>query len=215
MVSRRVVPAAAVIGWVLCPASAGVGVSTAFDTDAEGWTTDKDARDFEWVSSGGNPDGHVRAVDIGTGEYWRFAAPAAYLGDRSSFYGSAISYDIKQTGPVGSVVSRPDIRLVGGGVTIEYFFGVAPGSEWIRFAAFVAEGEGWMVDDRPATEAEIRGVLASLSGFSIRGEYRTGADSAALDNVSFGGCLADFNEDGTPNFFDIADFITAFNAGGV
>lgn len=201
------------MGGVCAAAFAGGGVSSTFDTDAEGWSTDKDARDFEWRAEGGNPGGHVHAIDIGTGQYWRFAAPPAYLGDKSPYYGGSISYDMRQTLAVGSVINQPDIRLIGGGVTIEYRFGVAPSGEWSGFSAVVAAGEGWTRDDEPATEQDIRDALGALTELSIRGEYRVGSDSAALDNVFFdGGCAADFNGDGSVNFFDISDYIAAYNA---
>jgi hypothetical protein len=71
---------------------------------------------------------------------------------------------------------------------------------------------GGRLDTRGSSGNEIRGVLSSLTELSIRGEYRVGADSAALDNVVFGNpCAADFNSDGSVNFFDISDFITAYN----
>lgn len=203
------------LGVLLAACSAvwgGPGVSSTFDTDAEGWSTDKDAQNFMWQSAGGNPGGFVSAIDIGTGQYWRFTAPASYLGDRSALYGQDFSYDIRQLGVVGTVTNQPDVRLVGGGVTIEFRFGVAPTGAWSNFSVVVAAGQGWTRGGVPATEAEIRSVLSSLTELSIRGEYRVGADSAALDNVVFGNpCVADFNVDGSVNFFDISDFIAAYN----
>tara|TARA_R110000782_G_scaffold19140_4_gene52224 strand:+ start:17024 stop:17755 length:732 start_codon:yes stop_codon:yes gene_type:complete len=187
-------------------------VVSTFDTDDEGWSTDKDARNFRWEGEGGNPGGNVAADDVGTGQYWRFDAPAPYLGDKSSSYGESISYDIRQLGTVGTVTNQPDVRLTGAGITLEYRFGVAPGGDWSSFSVQIAAGIGWTRAGSPATEADIRAVLADLTHLSIRGEYRVGADSAALDNVSMGrGCAADFDGNGLLNFFDVSAFIAAYN----
>src|SRR6056297_1810971 len=75
-----------------------IAIASTFDTDSEGWSTDKDARNFRWESSGGNPGGFIAADDIGTGQYWRFAAPNDYLGDLSAYYGQTLSYQLKQLG---------------------------------------------------------------------------------------------------------------------
>ena len=198
-----------------CCGSVSLGappVVSTFDADAQGWSTDKDARNFRWETDGGNPGGFIAADDIGTGQYWRFDAPAAYLGDKSGSYGQTLSYDIRQLGIVGTVTNQPDVRLVGGGVTIEYRFGVAPTGEWSGFSVQIEAGAGWTRGAQDATESDIRAVLADLTHLSIRGEYRVGADAAGLDNVSMGrGCVADFDANGQLNFFDVSAFIAAFN----
>ncbi|MFG0246875.1 MAG: laminin B domain-containing protein [Phycisphaerales bacterium JB052] len=184
-----------------------------FDTDSEGWSTDKDARDFRWEATGGNPGGFIAADDIGSGEYWRFAAPSAYLGDRSSSYGFALSYELKQLGTVGTVTNQNDIEIVGSGMTLSYQFAVAPGGEWTAFSVDLVPGVGWMVGSDPASEAQIRSVLSDVTGLSIRGEYRVGADSCGLDNFVLGGrCTADFNQDGVLDFFDVSAFIDAYTS---
>lgn len=189
-------------------------VSSTFDIDDEGWSTDLDARDFRWEPAGGNPGGYIAAVDIGSGQYWRFAAPGGYLGDLTGYYGRTLSYDMIQLGLVGNVTDRDDVQIRSGNTTLAYRFGYAPSSEWTAFSVRIAEGEGWTIDGVPATEQQILGVLAGVDSLSIRGEYRVGADSAGLDNVRLGaGCTADFNGDSDVNFFDVADYIDAFNAG--
>jgi hypothetical protein len=193
--------------------AASADITSTFDSDAEGWSTDKDAQNFRYESTGGNPGGFVAADDVVAGPYWRFAAPARYLGDRSASYGQSLSYDLRQLGTVGNVTDRPDVRITGGGLTIEYTFGVAPGGNWTSFSVQIEAGAGWMLGGAPATESEIRAVLADVTDLSIRGEYRVGADSAGLDNVRLGGgCQADFDGNGLLNFFDVSAFIAAYNA---
>jgi hypothetical protein len=188
-------------------------IVSGFDLDDQGWSTDKDARDFRWVSSGGNPGGYVAADDVGTGEYWRFAAPDAYLGDLSAYYGQRLSYDVIQLGPVGGVTNQNDVEIAGPGGTLAYRFGNPPADAWTGFSVRIVAGAGWTVGGAPATEQQIRDVLAEVTSLSLRGEFRVGADSAGLDNVRLGdGCTADFNADGQVNFFDVSDYIAAYNA---
>lgn len=197
------------------PVLAGApAITSSFDTDAQGWSTDKDARDFRWEASGGNPGGFIAADDIGSGQYWRFAAPSAYLGDLSAYYGESLSYELKQLGTVGTVINQSDIDISGAGITIEYRFGQAPTGDWTPYSVVIAEGTGWEVNGSPATETQIRDVLADVTDLSIRGEFRVGADSCGLDNVRLGeGCTADFNGDGQLDFFDVSAFINAYNNG--
>lgn len=193
-------------------AGSPVAITSSFDTDAEGWSTDKDARNFRWEPAGGNPGGFVAADDIGSGQYWRFAAPGAYLGDLSAYYGQTLSYELKQLGVVGTVTNQSDIDIVGGGITLEYRFGVAPAGEWTSFSVALTEGVGWEVAGSPASETQIRSVLTNVTSLSIRGEFRVGTDSCGLDNVQLGDdCPADLNNDGELNFFDVSAFIDAYN----
>lgn len=191
-----------------------VAITSAFDSDAQGWSTDKDARNFRWESAGGNPGGFIAADDVGTGEYWRFAAPSNYLGDLSAYYGQTLSYQLKQLGTVGTVVNQSDIEIIGGGVTLEYRTGQAPSGDWTAYSVVLTEGAGWEVNNNPATEAQIRAALDNVTSLSIRGEFRVGADSCGLDNVVLGdGCPADINGDGVLDFFDVSAFINAYSAG--
>ena len=192
----------------------GNAIISSFDSDAEGWSTDKDARDFRWEPSGGNPGGFIAADDIGSGQYWRFSAPALFLGDRSASYGYSLSYELKQLGTVGTVTNQNDIEITGNDITLAYRFGFSPGADWTAFSANLIVGAGWMVGSEEATEAQIRAVLDDVSSLSIRGEYRVGADSCGLDNFVLGQeCAADFTGDGQLDFFDVSAFITAFTNG--
>ncbi|MFG0306082.1 MAG: laminin B domain-containing protein [Phycisphaerales bacterium JB040] len=201
-----------------CPLLASAAVAqpliSTFDTDAEGWMTDLDARDFEWRETGGNPGGYVHAVDIGSGQYWRFEAPALFLGDLSARYGQTLSYELIQTGIVGSVTTQPDVILEGGGVRLVKNHGAAPSSEWTGFAVTLDVAGDWRLNSvggQPADEAAIRGVLADVSALLIRGEFRVGADAAGLDNVVLGTpCPAELTGDGVLDLGDVQAFVALF-----
>lgn len=179
----------------LSPVALG-GYSWTFDTDAEGWGTLNDARDFTWDGSLGNPAGAIRARDIGDGRIWYFAAPGDFAGNRAGFYGGVINWDILGIqGNQTSIPGRADVMLVGAGLEIGIDASVLPlNSGWTSWSADIDEQAGWRIINSlangtlsatAATEAQIRAVLADLDGFYIRGEYTNGADQSAIDNVWF------------------------------
>lgn len=172
------------------------GYSWTFDTNAEGWGTLNDARDFMWDGSLGNPVGAIRARDIGDGRIWYFAAPGDFAGNRAGFYGGVINWDILGIqGNQTSIPGRADVMLVGGGLQIGIDAGVLPlNSGWTSWSVGIGEHADWRIisslangtlSATLATRAQIRAVLADLDGFYIRGEYTNGADQSAIDNVWF------------------------------
>ncbi|MEM9064199.1 MAG: laminin B domain-containing protein [Planctomycetota bacterium] len=167
-------------------------ITSTFDSDAEGWSTLNDAQGFMWRSDVGNPLGAIRANDIGNGDYWYFAASDDYKGDLSAFYGGTLSWEL--LGIVGNHLDdEPAEVMVSGaglmiGIDIDYLptNGTWAGAEVSLFA------DSWrLVDDSSdgdlsttaVTEQQMRDVLADVTGLFIRGEFTTGGDSTALDNV--------------------------------
>jgi alkaline phosphatase D len=116
---------------------------------------------------------------------WFFRAPAAYYGDRSSYYGGNLSFDQLQFDTSAQYDDR-DIILTGGGVTIWYDFPNNPGTSWTAYSTVLNDTGGWkfgaFASPVPATATQIQTVLADLTDFQIRGEYRSGADTGELDN---------------------------------
>lgn len=175
-------------------AGAATAQTSTFDSDAEGWGTINDARNFTWTDEFGNPGGSIRASDIGNGQIWYYSAPSIFLGDRSSLYGESLNWDI--LGIVGNQTSvdRADVMLAGGGMLIGLDVSVLPlNSDWTSWSALMDESAGWRsiasltsgsLTGGSISEADIRAVLADLSGLYIRGEYTSGGDSTAIDNVS-------------------------------
>lgn len=185
---------------VLCATGALCGLASAevvwsFDADAQGWGTLNDAREFGWDGTSGQPAGSIRARDIGDGRIWYFAAPVVDISNAAGMYGGEISWDVLGIqGNQASFGERADVMLVGGGLSIGIDLGVQPvNGEWVSLTASVSEAGGWRVVTSlssgalgaSVSEADIRAVLADLTGFYIQGEYTNGADRAGLDNVSF------------------------------
>ncbi len=174
---------------------ASAEVVWSFDTDTQGWGTLNDAREFAWDGASGQPAGSIRARDIGDGRIWYFSAPVVDISNAASMYGGEIAWDVLGIqGNQASFGGRADVMLVGGGLSIGIDVGAQPvNGQWTSWSAAVSEAGGWRVVTSlssgalgaSVTEAEIRTVLADLSGFYIQGEYTNGADRAGLDNVSF------------------------------
>ena len=176
-------------------------LSSTFDTDADGWTIANDGNPA-WFATGGNPGGYFRATDQSSGQYWYFRAPAPYLGDRSTFYGGELSYQLQMFAGSYNASFPPWVVLAGGGLTLIYDGSAqgAPGNVWTSFNVPLSVGSpGWyLATDNcwtgtgdscgfsgatPPTPAQFQSVLANLDTLLIRGEYTIGGDSVGLDNV--------------------------------
>ncbi len=63
-------------------------------------------------------------------------------------------------------------------------FGTSPGTGWTPFSVKLAAAAGWRWNwNARATQEQIHRVLANPTSLEIRGEYHTGPDEGALDNV--------------------------------
>lgn len=167
-------------------------VTSAFDTDADGWTAVLNGmNEGAYSSTFGNPPGSFGATDRRDGSVWRFQAPAKYLGDQSSNYGTLLRYDLwlsvynPQNNTVGDVA-------IGSDDLILKWLGATPtAGAWTTQMVMLDTTGGWLRsdNDQPATEAELRSVLSDLTVIRIRGEYHSGGgpdDAGYLDNVAFG-----------------------------
>src|SRR5438093_839403 len=67
-------------------------ITSTFDTGSDGWTYNEGT--FMFVSSGGNPGGHLELSDTGPGfEDFAVFAPSKFLGDLSAFNRGMLSFD--------------------------------------------------------------------------------------------------------------------------
>ncbi|MCS7035483.1 MAG: laminin B domain-containing protein [Saprospiraceae bacterium] len=161
-----------------------------FDTDNEGWGAvgDPVSSVAIWIPTGGNPGGHIRVTDAATGDLWYFSAPLKFRGNKCGAYGRYLRWeqyasDTSQISPIGG---RPDVVLIGGGLTLTYDLTYSPQKTWTPFEVLLREDAGWRLNNLNGptpTPAEFRAALANISALRIRGEYFTGADFGGLDNV--------------------------------
>ena len=161
-------------------------VTSTFDTDTEGWSGINGVFNFHQVGTGGQSGGYVRGTDSGSGVVWLFNAPAAYLGDKSSFYGGTLSFYLKQfTVDVPFVTNLPDVKISGNGVSIVLDAGLDPGADWTFYSVDLKPG-AWHLDTLDgalATAADIQTALANVADFRIRAEYSQTLDVDGLDTV--------------------------------
>jgi len=193
-------------------------ITSTFDADLEGWMVYNDGA-IAYDAAIGNPAGSARISDFGSGSYFGFLAPAAYQGDKSSYYGGTLSFDIQTNNPTTSGANQPDVEINNGGLRIVRDFPAPADSAWIHRSVNLDVSDDWRVNSvsgTVATEAEIRAVLANITALRIRGEFSTmTSDVTHLDNVSMtpgSQCLADTNGDGVVSPADFSAWVAAFNA---
>jgi hypothetical protein len=164
--------------------------SSSFTSGTDGWAVENGARGFEWVASGGAPEGYVRAKDFGSDALWFFAAPASFLGDVSAALGGSLSFALKSdSGSKPPLVSSyADVQLVGNqGVRLALTANANPTADWTFFSVPLVAGGAWKLGSLSGTAAstsELAGVLSSLTSLRIRGDFRQGVETTGLDSVT-------------------------------
>ncbi|MBX2964143.1 MAG: VCBS repeat-containing protein [Cyclobacteriaceae bacterium] len=170
-------------------------IISTFDTDADGWTaayTDGTASAFEYLSTGGNPGGHVSAMPPTSGGsvnlnfHWYWVAPEKFLGKNDFTYGKRISFDVKQS-TAGTDNSVADVILRNGNNSIHYRFPEKPGTDWTSYSIPLDLTADWRWNTAGGTvayEHQIRLVLANITQIQIRCKWINVAGySSQLDNV--------------------------------
>lgn len=173
----------------LLPFALTAQIST-FDTDNEEWRAigDPVSNTANWAPTGGNPDGHISVTDASTGGTWYFVAPAKFLGNKCDAYGKYLRYDQRTSDTTAQQQygGRPDIQLIGGGITLIFDNAYNPGLIWTHYDVLLREDAGWHLNSLSGpvpTQTQFRTVLSNLGALQIRGEYRASADIGSLDNV--------------------------------
>ena len=159
-------------------------VSHDFTESAQGWRISGDTATTDPIFnvSGGHPGGCITGVDDALGETWYFHAPTTVLQQLPAAVNGTISYSLKQSGTVVSLIDD-DIVIVGPAGRLSYRFRTAPGTDWTDFSVRLSASEGWTWNwNARATQAQIESVLAAPTRLEIRGEYVTGEDEGSLDN---------------------------------
>jgi hypothetical protein len=182
-------------------ANAATAIST-FDSDADGWVTfQNNGQPIDWISTGGNPGGHIAASDFSGG--WAYvAAPAKFLAPAA--YGGTFAFDLKYLNDSPSVV--PTIYNVRIGITGNGLFLITestlPTADWTHYEfkldtssnlrKFSDLSQNYDAGAPAPSQSEIEGVLANLTGIFIATDYSNGTtdqgqvDRSFIDNVQFG-----------------------------
>lgn len=174
-----------------------------FATSDDGWRITADGQDAIWVATGGKTNGYLQASDRPAGNVWFFKTPVDFSGDYTAFFGGSLNYSLFQTS-LSSQFDDIDAKLIatdGRELVIDLPADARPGLDWTDYTIALDSTGGWFDPDNgiAATNAEIDAVLAALDSIEIRGEYRTGSDTAGLDDFALlgaGQLLEDFSQAG-------------------
>jgi len=156
-----------------------------FETSAHGWLVSGDTGPAEPVFhlSGGSPGGHISHVDEALGETWYFRAPDSLLKQLAAAENGTLSYSLKQSSDDTGFLDD-DVIIVGPAGRLSFRFATTPGIRWTSFSVKLTAAAGWRWNwNARATQEQIHRVLANPTSLEIRGEYYTGPDEGALDNV--------------------------------
>ena len=160
-------------------------VAHEFEASAQGWLVSGDTGQSEpqFHGSGGHPGGYISHVDEAVGETWYFRAPDSLLSALSKAENGTLSYSLKQSAEIPGVLDD-DVIILGPAGRLSFRFATSPGTGWTSFSVKLTAGAGWRWNwNAPASQEQIRRVLANPTSLEIRGEYHTGPDEGALDNV--------------------------------
>jgi hypothetical protein len=173
----------AAIGTTAGYASIQVQPVSRFNHNTEHWIVvgDPVSQVPQHLKKGGNPTGFVRTTDAGQGGIMYWKAPVKFLGDQGAAYGGTLRFDLRET-TGGRPFEASDVILKGGGFRLTYVADKDPKGHWTRFKIPLSE-TGWLNRGNPASQAEMRAVLASLGTLLIRAEYTSQVDVDDLDNV--------------------------------
>ena len=156
-----------------------------FTASAQGWVVSGDTGSAEPVfhPSGGSAGGHISNADEALGETWYFRAPESLLKQLAAAENGTLSYSLKQSADEPGFLDD-DVIIVGPAGRLSFRFGTSPGTGWTPFSVKLTAVAGWRWNwNARATQEQIRSVLANPTSLEIRGEYHTGPDEGALDNV--------------------------------
>jgi hypothetical protein len=156
-----------------------------FDSSVHGWLVSGDTglTEPQLHATGGHPGGYISHVDEAVGETWYFRAPDSVLRALPAAEHGTLSYRLKQSADVPSVLDD-DVIIHGPAGRLSFRFATSPGTDWTPFTVKFTSGAGWRWNwNAPASQEQIRSVLANPTSLEIRGEYQTGPDEGALDTV--------------------------------
>jgi hypothetical protein len=186
---------AALLLALAAPSVLHADVLSDFEVDAEGWIIVDlpnalgdpppimNSYAVDYSATDGNPGGHISEFDPSS-IWFHFAAPAKFLGDKSTYYGGRITYDMSTTLNSGDA-SFPAVILIGANKSLFY------PSQWPQttFTPFNIRllPAGWKIGDYETgaepTAEEMQEVLADLDALYIDGDWSTADELSRLDNV--------------------------------
>jgi hypothetical protein len=167
------------------------GIATTFDLTSEDWLSvnypfhshvpNPTTSSLPFDGAFGNPPGSVRLGDVFPES--GIAAPVQYLGNKLSFYGGSLAYDIYLR--YTDNTAYPAVVLNGGSMSLYYDAPSPPLNAWQRRTVPLSEA-GWKVSGTgaDATVTVFKAVVSNLVGLYIYTEWHSGADDTNVDNIA-------------------------------
>lgn len=175
-------------------AAASFAAESTFDVNADGWQTcNVDfgfgptlAEDFtpaNYRATEGNPPGSI-AVGDSLGGWGFFAAPSKFLGDQSTTFGGALSFDTYSTSSDGVVYPS---AILTSGTTALFALSAPPAATWTNVSISLT-GAAWSLSSglggAPIADSLLQSVLSNLDGIYIEADWLTQpTETTGLDNV--------------------------------
>ena len=156
-----------------------------FVATTHGWRAsgDSGAVEPQLHENGGHPGGYISHADEALGETWYFRAPDEVLRALRAVEHGTLSYHLRQSEPVVGIF-EDDVVIIGPAGRLSYRFPYSPGTGWTSFSVRLDAAAGWKWNwNATATQEQMRRVLTDPTSLEIRGEYHTGPDEGALDEV--------------------------------
>lgn len=183
------------IGGLLLPALSGMAqVSETFDTDIGGWivqdvdcysgyTIQHSSVGLSWWATGGDPGGHVTHHDATT--YCSFfAAPAAFLGDKSAYLGGYLDFSLFAT--ESDWQDEDVVVLIGAGLVACHELPEMPPSSWRHYIVPLS-ATAFTYDDQGGgllSVSDFEAILADLDNLYLPAEFGAEIEeTVGLDSV--------------------------------
>lgn len=195
-------------GWIvsvtmaLAASPVHAAVVSTFDDSTEGWQKlpGSDASSaVVWVATGGNINGYVQYNETGAGFTDYVSAPAAFLGDKSIYYGGTLRFDIRIN--LAPVAVPETAKLTGNGLTLAVQLAPpSPANTWHHRSVALTENGGWIntTTGLAPTQAQLLSVLANLTALHLRTDYVSGSEQVSFDNIALyppSVCVSPFLDD--------------------
>lgn len=198
---------------------ADLTVSSSFENDEEGWTgaalsTTNLSLVEAFLPLNYDAEGHIGITD-NDNAWTTFAAPPAFLGDKSHWLGGQISLEMQSlTG--GTRIPGPVLFLVSDGIVLCSPW-ILLSDAWQLYSVQLTP-EGWHTGTyngpEPSLELMLR-VLANLDALYIVGDFVAGVETTHIDNVQLlSGLSADSDASGFVNLVDFARFAAQWSQTG-
>jgi gliding motility-associated-like protein len=191
-----------VVGLLIFSNNVFAQVTSDFASNAEGWTAPNAlAGSFGYTATGGNPNGYISgqtpgSISLGAGLFWIpyfFQAPGKFNGNKSSYYGGNLRWDVSQTSAGAPTFEYTAVQLTNGAGVTYYFF---PGTQFTApaFGSWTtvnvplsATGE-WKTTNSSTgiavTVAQLTAMLGDIQKLEIQGLYRNANIATRIDNVT-------------------------------